>query len=216
MSDVKKKYYVVWAGWDTGVFDSWDDCQQQVKGFKGARFKAFDSQAAAVNAYRGNPDEHIGIIRNIFTHPASPVNYEAIPEIRMDALSVDGACAKNPGPMEYRCVRVADGSEVFRVGPLPDGTNNVGEYLALVHALAMLDKQADHITPVYSDSRTALAWLRRRGHKSTLQPTGSNARIFELLRRADAWVQSHEILNPVLKWDTENWGEIPADFGRKG
>lgn len=215
MSQNKKKYYVVWAGWDTGVFDSWEDAQLQINGFPGARYKSFDSQAAAVNAYRGNPDEYIGIIRKIFTHPAAPVNYEAIPEIRTDALAVDGACAKNPGPMEYRCVRVATGEEVFHMGPLADGTNNVGEYLALVHALALLDKQGDHITPIYSDSRTAQSWLRRRGHKSTLKRTAANARIFELLARADAWVQTHEILNPVLKWDTDNWGEIPADFGRK-
>lgn len=210
-----KKYYVVWAGWDTGVYDSWEDAQEQINGFKGARYKSFNSREAAVNAYRGDPDEYIGVLRKIFTHPAAPVNYEAIPQIRRDALAVDGACAKNPGPMEYRCVRVADGTEVFHVGPLDDGTNNVGEYLALVHVLALLDKQGDHLTPVYTDSRTALAWLRRRGHKSTLARTPRNARIHELLTRADAWVQSHEVLNPVLKWDTDNWGEIPADFGRK-
>ena len=36
--------------------------------------------------------------------------------------------------MEYRCVRVADGEEVFHVGPLAEGTNNVAEYLALAPA----------------------------------------------------------------------------------
>ncbi|MDE7386658.1 MAG: ribonuclease H family protein [Muribaculaceae bacterium] len=215
MSSHRRKYYVVWAGHDTGVFDNWEDCQQQINGFPGARYKSFDSKEAAVNAYRGDPSEYIGIIRKIFTHPAAPVNYDAIPAIRQDALAVDGACAKNPGPMEYRCVRVGTGEEVFHMGPLDDGTNNIGEYLALVHALAMLDKQGDHLTPVYSDSRTAQAWLKRRGHKSSLARTPRNARIFELLDRADAWVQTHDILNPVIKWDTENWGEIPADFGRK-
>ena len=117
--------------------------------------------------------------------------------------------------MEYRCVRVGTGEEVFHMGPFADGTNNIGEYLALVHALALLDKQGDHSTPVYSDSRTAQSWLRRRGHKSTLAHTPTNARIFELLARADAWVQSHAIFNPVIKWNTDDWGEIPADFGRK-
>ncbi len=211
----KKKYYTVWAGWDTGVFDSWDECQQQINGFSGARYKAFDTQEAAVNAYRGDPSEYINVIRKVFTHSAAPVNYDAIPSIRQDAIAVDGACARNPGPMEYRGVRVADGVQLFHVGPLDDGTNNIGEYLALVHALALLDKQGDHITPIYSDSRTALSWLRNRGHKSHLAPTASNARIFEMLARADKWVQTHTILNPVLKWDTDNWGEIPADFGRK-
>lgn len=216
MSNNGKKYYTVWAGHDTGVFDSWEECQQVINGFPNARYKAFNSCEAAVNAYRGNPEEHTGILRAIASRPAATaVNYESIPDIRLDAWAVDGACAKNPGPMEYRCVRVADGAEIFHLGPLPDGTNNVGEYLALVHALALLDRNGDHSTPVYSDSRTALSWLRNRGHKSKLSHTSANARIFDLLRRADAWIQSHPILNPVIKWDTDNWGEIPADFGRK-
>lgn len=215
MNTTRKKYYTVWAGWDTGVFDSWEECQLQINGFKGARYKAFDTQAAAVNAYRGNPEEYIGTIRKIFSHTAAPVNYNAIPEIRQDGIAVDGACSGNPGPMEYRGVRIADGQELFRIGPLDDGTNNVGEYLALVHALALLDKHGDHLTPIYSDSRTALSWLRNRGHKSKLVRTPHNARIFEMLTRADVWLQTHQVLNPVLKWDTDNWGEIPADFGRK-
>lgn len=216
MSPNGKKYYVVWAGHDTGIFDSWEECQQMTAGFPGARFKAFPTREAAVNAYRGDPREHFGIISAIARHPAtSPFNYEAIPEIRLEALAVDGACAKNPGPMEYRCVRVADRSEIFHMGPLAGGTNNIGEYLALIHALALLDKKGDHITPVYTDSRTALAWIRNRGHKSKLEKTADNALIFRLLERADAWIRTHEVLNPVLKWDTEHWGEIPADFGRK-
>lgn len=216
MNSKGRKYYTVWAGHDTGVFDTWEECQQMITGFPNARYKGFNTREAAVNAYRGRPEDHIGLIRAIATRPASAViNYEAIPEIRRDAWAVDGACAKNPGPMEYRCVRVADGRELFHMGPLPDGTNNVGEYLALVHALAQLDRDGDHLTPVYSDSRTALSWLRNRGHKSKLAHTAANSRIFELLARADAWLQSHRVLNPVLKWDTDNWGEIPADFGRK-
>lgn len=210
-----KKYYTVWAGWDTGVFDSWEDAQVAINGFKGARYKSFDSQEAAVNAYRGNPDEYIGTLRKIFTHPTVSVNYDAFPEIRKDAWAVDGACGGNPGPMEYRCVRVGDCHQVFHGGPYEDGTNNIGEYLALIHALAQLDKQGDHTTPVYSDSRTALSWIRNRGHRSKLARTPRNGIIFELLRRADAWVQTHTIHNPVLKWNTEEWGEIPADFGRK-
>ncbi len=118
--------------------------------------------------------------------------------------------------MEYRGVRVSDGSEIFRVGPLPDGTNNVAEYLALVHALAMLDKQGDHTTPIYSDSRTAQSWLRGGAHRSKLARTPANAKIHEMLQRADMWLASHRpTANPIIKWDTDNWGEIPADFGRK-
>lgn len=211
----RRKFYVVWVGANPGIYDSWEECQLQIKNYPGAKYKSFDSQTAATLAYRGDPSEHIGIIKAIASHRPMTVNYSAIPEINTAGIAVDGACAGVPGPMEYRGVKIATGEEIFHLGPLPDGTNNVAEYLALVHALALLDKRGDRATPVYSDSRTALAWLRNHGHRSKLERTPDNARIFELLARADAWVQSHSIQNPVIKWDTENWGEIPADFGRK-
>ncbi|MDE7153982.1 MAG: ribonuclease H family protein [Muribaculaceae bacterium] len=211
----RRKFYVVWVGHNPGIYDSWEECELQVKEYPGAKYKSFDSQTAATLAFRGNPSEHLGILKSIVSHQPSVTNYEAIPEINLDGIAVDGACSGVPGPMEYRGVKIGTGEEIFHLGPLPDGTNNVAEYLALVHALALLNKRGDHRTPVYSDSRTALSWLRNRGHRSKLERTAANVRIFELLARADAWVQTHPTYNPVIKWDTENWGEIPADFGRK-
>lgn len=213
---MSRKFYVVWVGHSPGIYDSWDECQAQTKNVPGARFKAFDTQEAATRAYRGDPDEQKSLLRAIARNSRSEtVNYEAIPEINLDAIAVDGACAKNPGPMEYRGVDVRTGRQLFHVGPLADGTNNVAEYLALIHALAALEKEGNTHTAVYSDSRTALSWLRNRGHKSKLAPTAANGRIFELLERADRWIKTHSPVNPVLKWDTDKWGEIPADFGRK-
>lgn len=212
----RRKFYVVWVGHSPGIYDSWDECQAQTKNFPGARFKAFDSQDAATRAFRGSPDEQKELLRSIARNAGNTVvNYEAFPEIILDAIAVDGACAKNPGPMEYQGVHVRSRRQLFHLGPLPDGTNNVAEYLALVHALAALHQAGDTTTPVYSDSRTARAWVKNRGHKSSLAPTSRNAKIFELLARADQWLQSHPLHNPVLRWDTDTWGEIPADFGRK-
>ena len=117
--------------------------------------------------------------------------------------------------MEYRCVRVADGVEIFHIGPLEGGTNNIAEYLAIIHAAAMLQKQGNAITPIYSDSRTAMSWIKRRQSNTTITPNTHNAKVLELLRRADAWIAANPIPNPLLKWDTDAWGEIPADFNRK-
>lgn len=213
---MKRKFYVVWIGHSPGIYDSWEECKAQINGFPGARYRAFDSQLDATKAYRGDPDEAAAMLRAIAKHTPKVTNYEAIPDLILDSIAVDGACAKNPGPMEYRGVDVQTGAEIFHFGPVEDGTNNVAEYLALVHALALLDRQGNTHTAIYSDSRNALNWLRNRGHKSKLTPTPHNGLLFELLRRADAWVQSHPYFpNRVLKWDTEHWGEIPADFGRK-
>ncbi len=215
MSSRRRKFYVVWEGHSPGIYDSWEECELQVKNFPGAKYKSFDSQDAATEAFRGNPRDHIGVIKSIASHSSRIVNYAAFPEIRLDAIAVDGACGGNPGMMEYRGVRVADGSEVFHFGPVPDGTNNIAEYLALIHVLALLDKQGDHATPIYSDSVTALSWIRKRRHASKLAPTAANGVIFNMLERADKWIQTHSPANPILKWDTDRWGEIPADFGRK-
>lgn len=212
---MSRKFYVVWKGFSPGIYDSWEECKLQVTGFPGAEYKSFDSQEAATKAYRGDYNEQIQLLRSIAMNRRETVNYEAIPDIIKDSIAVDGACSGNPGPMEYRGVDVMTGAEIFHVGPLADGTNNVAEYLALIHVLAFLKKTNNTETVVYSDSRTALSWLRNRGHKSKLTHTKNNDKIFDMLARADKWIQSNVSYNRVIKWDTEKWGEIPADFDRK-
>lgn len=211
----KRKFYVVWDGRAPGIYDSWDDCQDQVQGFPGAKYKSYDSLEAATVAFRGDPREQLAFARELGRHISAKVDYTVFPDIRLDAVAVDGACAKNPGPMEYRCVRVADGVEIFHLGPLDGGTNNIGEYLALIHIAALLAARGDTTTPIYTDSKTALSWVRRRHSNSKLTPTPENEPVRAILARADAWIAEHDIPNPILKWQTELWGEIPADFGRK-
>lgn len=216
MAQVKRKFYVVWDGRAPGVYDSWEECEDQVKGYPGARYKAFGSQSDAVAAFRnGSASSDLDLIRAIGNHRPDIVNYSAFPDIRLDAIAVDGACARNPGPMEYRGVAVATGEEIFHIGPLAGGTNNIGEYVAIIHAASLLARRGDLVTPIYSDSRTALAWIRRGRSNTTITPGPENGRVIELLKRADAWLATHRIVNPLLKWNTELWGEIPADFGRK-
>lgn len=211
----RRKFYVVWEGRQPGIYDSWDDCQDQVVGFPGARYRSYDSQDAATEAFRGDPREQLTFAREIGRHIGMKIDYSALPGVRLDAIAVDGACAKNPGPMEYRGVRVADGAEIFHVGPYQGGTNNIGEYLAIIHAAALLARSGDTTTPIYSDSRTAQSWIRRGHSNTTIVPTEANAPLLAVLARADKWLSTHSIPNPILKWDTDHWGEIPADFGRK-
>lgn len=223
----KRKFYVVWEGREPGVYDNWEDCQAQVEGFPGAKYKSFKSQDEAVMAYRGDGAEEENLLTmialkntegNILGDVAGDTTsggYSNIPEINLSAIAVDGACSGSTGLMEYRGVRVATGEEIFHVGPLPDGTNNVAEYLALIHALALLFNQNDSTTPIYTDSATAVAWVRNHGCRTQLSPTERNRKIFEMLARANVWIRSHTPRNPILRWNTPLWGEIPADFGRK-
>ncbi|MBR6284203.1 MAG: ribonuclease H family protein [Muribaculaceae bacterium] len=214
MSNYRGKWYVVWCGREAGVCDSWAECEARVKGFPGARYKSFRTQEEAIRAFReGNAD--MGVLRAIAKAPTLHVNYEAIPEIVRDSIAVDGACSGNPGVMEYRGVDVMTGAELFRQGPFNHATNNIGEFLALVHALAMFHNAGNSHTAIYSDSRTAMAWVRDRKCKSRLAHTEANARLWAIVARAEAWLHTHIWQNQIIKWQTDQWGEIPADFGRK-
>jgi len=136
------------------------------------------------------------------------------PPYIIEALAVDAACSGNPGPMEYRGVYIRNGQEIFRIGPLQGGTNNIGEFLAIVHGLALQEKQGTRL-PIYSDSVNAQLWVRQGICKTKLEETEENAKIFELIRRAESWLRTHSFRLPIYKWETKQWGEIPADFGRK-
>lgn len=136
------------------------------------------------------------------------------PDVLANAWAVDAACSGNPGPMEYQCIDLATGAQVFHFGPI-HGTNNIGEFLAIVHALALFHNQGNDHTAIYSDSKTALSWIRAKQCRTKLARTDANARLFEIIGRAERWLATHTWPNALLKWNTAEWGEIPADFGRK-
>ena len=212
----KKKFYVVWNGLTPGIYHSWDDCQAQIKGVKGAVYKSFDSKEEAERAYASPAYEYIAPSNSPKGAPSnSPKgeNSKSAPGLGIYALAVDAACSGNPGPMEYRGVYLGDGKEIFHFGPV-HGTNNIGEFLAIVHALAMLHKQGLTMT-IYSDSRTAISWVRKKCCNTQLERTAETEQLFQLIERAEAWLKAHRVTNPIVKWETDQWGEIPADFGRK-
>lgn len=214
----KQKYYVVWRGRSPGVYLSWDDCQAQIFGFQGAKYKSFARLSDAEAAFLEQPTEHIKV-----GAPKSKLK-GATPErtldelrkmgVDMSAICVDAACSGNPGVLEYQGVTM-DGKLLFHRGPFPEGTVNLGEFLALVSALAMLHAKGDHQRRIYTDSMTALAWLRKKAVKTKLLRNEINGELLDRVEKARQWLLDHSYTNPISKWETEKWGEIPADFGRK-
>ncbi|MEQ1745817.1 MAG: ribonuclease H family protein [Saprospiraceae bacterium] len=208
----KQKFYVVWEGHEPGVYASWDVAKQQIDGYPKAKYKSFSSRPEAEKAYRGSYWAYVG--KDTVSGKKSLEELAAL-GVRLDSLAVDAACSGNPGDMEYRGVHTRTGQEIFHMGPLPQGTNNIGEFLALVHGLAWLKQQNSPNVPIYSDSRNAQGWVRAKTCRTKLERIPANARIFELIERAENWLAANRVTNPILKWETEAWGEIPADFGRK-
>jgi ribonuclease HI len=205
----KQKYYVVWKGRKTGIFTVWAECEKQVKGFVGAQFKAFDSSKEAESAFLAKYEDYKGKVSSdgkwkiASTQPILP------------SICVDAACNGSPGKLEYRGVITETGEQIFHAGPYEQGTNNVGEFLAIVHALTWQFKHNSH-APIYSDSENAILWVNTGVCKTKLKHSARNALLFALIHSAENWLAENELPEgKIVKWDTHMWGENPADFGRK-
>ncbi len=207
----KKKYYVVWEGNQPGIYDDWTTCQLQIKGYPNAKYKSFPTMEAAEQAFYGNYSDAI-------TKQKTRPTIETIPpeeqeKIIWESISVDGASAGNPGVMEYQGVDTKTGEQLF-YQKFSLGTNNIGEFLALVHALAMLKKQERNV-PIYSDSKIAIGWVNKKKCNTKLVRNPKTTQLYQLIVRAEDWLKTNSFRVPILKWETKRWGEIPADFGRK-
>lgn len=69
--------------------------------------------------------------------------------------------------------------------------------------------------PLYSDSRNALLWVKQKKCKTKLERNARTETLFQLIERAEKWLKENTYITPLRKWETELWGEVPADFGRK-
>ncbi len=221
---MKHKYYVVWKGNTPGVYDNWEECKKAVEGFQGALYKGFADKASAEAAFA---EGFTGFDKTASNKSPLTSNLSPLTSPLSPAIAVDAACSGNPGKMEYQGVWVDFGSvpptvvTLFKSPVFENGTNNIGEFLAIVHALAW-QKQKKVQYPIYSDSVNAQKWVREKHCKTKLEPNDKNAYLFELIYRAekwlcenDNWMKENSLVVPVLKWKTEVWGEIPADYGRK-
>ncbi|WP_188050627.1 viroplasmin family protein [Flavobacterium sp. GP15] len=209
----KTKFYVVWKGRETGIFSSWDDCKTQTNGFDGAVFKSFESKVLAEEAFHNSSSQYVGKNKKVIS-TLSKEELALIGEPIDDAIAVDGAWDNTTGLVEYQGVNLKTYEVLFHIGPLEDGTINIVEFLAIVHALA-LSKQWHWEIPIYSDSKIALCWINDKKARTNHPPSEKNKKLFEMLSRAEKWLENNTFENELLKWETKAWGENPADFGRK-
>lgn len=213
MSEKEKKFYVVWEGYKTGVFDSWSECKLQTQNYKGAKYKSFKSRVLAEKAFKGRYSDYAGNNhKKVFK--LSRLDQEQIGQPDYHSIAVDAASSGNPGVMEYRGVDTKTRAVLFHKGPFKKGTNNIGEFLALVHGLAYLKDQNSNCS-IYTDSRTAISWAVKKRCNTKLAAIDENRELFRLIERAELWLKKNSFNTKIIKWETKVWGEIPADFGRK-
>jgi ribonuclease HI len=132
----------------------------------------------------------------------------------LDSICVDASTISNPGPTEYRGVDTKTKKVIFEL-KLDESTNNIGEFLAIVHALALYKKKGEELKIIYSDSLNAISWVRQKKCKTKYEKTDTNEKVFDLIQRAVTWLQNNHYDTKILKWNTGAWGQIPADYGRK-
>ncbi|MDE5773327.1 MAG: ribonuclease H family protein [Muribaculaceae bacterium] len=216
-----KRCYVVFRGRIPGVYDNIEDVMDQIDGYPNAMVRGYDNTQQAAVEFRGGDRDEARELGSLLARSGGvrlPANgqpdYMTIPEIDLNGWAVDASCIGNPGIMEYRGVELMTGREIFRVGPFKKGTNNIGEFLAIVHALALMEQKGENHT-IYSDSITGISWVRKKAVKTQLKETEETKPLFDMMRRALAWLNGHTFRAKIMKWQTELWGEVPADFGRK-
>lgn len=216
---MSKKFYVVWQGVKPGIYTSWAECEAQVKGIAGAQYKGFESREAAEQAFKQSYNDVKG--QKEAKHTVLSVDSDGMTVLKegtidgpiLNSLAVDAACSGNPGVMEYQGVYVASRSQIFHY-KAPIGTNNIGEFLGIVHGLAYLKK--NNLNQIlYSDSANAISWVKQKICRSKLPLTPQTAELWDYVHRAEAWLRNNTYTTEIRKWDTARWGEIPADFNRK-
>lgn len=200
----KNKFYVVWNGRQVGVFSNWDSCKMQIEGFKGAQYKSFPDRASAEEAFKSGYQSSANS-QQPTTNGPQPIG---------QSIAVDAACSGNPGKMEFQGVFVETKTNLFKSPVYEQGTNNIGEFLAIVYCLAWQHKNKLNY-PIYSDSVNAQKWVREGVCKTKIAENEKNKPLFDVIRWAERWLQTNSFRVPIYKWKTEIWGEIPADFGRK-
>lgn len=207
----------MWIGHQPGVYSTWPAAQKQISGYPSAKFKSFPTKSDAEFAYGRPWSDYYDMTPKGPGGKKEPLilTEELLREIDVNSIAVDAACSGNPGKMEYRGVyTMAPEKELFRSPVFPRGTNNIGEFLALVHGIALISEKHPDMT-IYSDSRLAMGWIKAKKCRTKLARTQKTEPLFQLIERGEKWLKTHKFKNPIKKWETKKWGEIPADFGRK-
>lgn len=196
----KKNYYAVRRGAVPGIYRTWPEAEAQVKGFGGAQFKGFATEAEANEWLAGEDVQEQ-------KKPQKPSTDGQAIEVEEGQIKVftDGGAIGNPGPGGYGVVIFSSSGNKELSGGYALTTNNRMELMACIVALRQLTGFKQRIT-LFSDSSYvvngiskgwAKSWRRRGWLKSDGKPAVNQDLWRELLELTEAldiqfhWVKGH-------------------------
>ena len=201
----KQKFYVVWEGVTPGVYTSWTDCQLQIKGYEGAKYKSFDTREEAERALATSPYAYIG--KNA-KKKSEKVSSETLPACVIDnSLAVDAACSGNPGPGGWGAVLRYGAHERELSGGEAQTTNNRMELTAVIEALRLLKEPCE--VELYSDSKYVIdalskGWVYGWQKKGWIKSDKKPALNVDLWERLLPLIAAHDVRYHWVKGHAEN------------
>lgn len=199
------KYYVIFNTENRGIYDTWGECQEKTKGVSGVKFKSFKNRSLAETALN----------ENLIESKENEKIKDLFPKI---GFATDGACNVKKRIGQYQIYDLEKNKMIFTSKEFENTTNNQMEFLALMHALILCEdlKVLEDIKydnyPIYTDSITAISWLKNNKLNSNID---YDSIVGKEIKKMLNWLKNNQYNNKIIKWETKNLGEIPADFGRK-
>jgi ribonuclease HI len=208
---VAQKYYVVWQGRETGIFNDWASCKKQIDHFPGARYKSFTTQQEAQAAFKAGVGKSTTTTKSVSNGFKKAPGIKTYTEADIKAIQVDtkiytdGGCEPNPG-------KAGSGMAVYRNEQLaelwyglynPHGTNNTAELNALCQAMRMAEQELKHKRSVviFCDSKYAIQcitqWATGWQKKGWKKP-GGEIKNLELIQQMFALYQTLKNELPIL------------------
>jgi ribonuclease HI len=196
----KQKFYTVWVGRNTGVFDTWEQCKAQIHEFPKAKYKSFGTKNLAEEAF-ANAAEYINEANQNETESPEPI---------AESICVH-SYAISQNIIGYAGYHTSAGDNYFKFENIETNHIHLADFVGLVHALAYC-KEKSLALPIYSNSQNAINAIETINiNRLQINPNTISQQAQNLINRAIQFLQNNTYINPILAWQTKNWGVMQSN-----
>ncbi len=160
-----KKYYVIWKGGQTGIFDNWPQVQQLTAGRADAQYMGFPSKAEAEAAFADTYTKALmkrSLAKGNSASSKASTTAQSSKSLGNAAdinIYCDGACSPNPGKSGTG-IAIYQGKQLTELWYglyQADGTNNTAELNGMLEAFKLAQHYVDQQqVQILSDSKYSI------------------------------------------------------------